>query len=182
MKEHELRLYILKSDLTSTEKLVLLGICLRLDWSTWKGQISAKQISGLVNITLRTSKRTIKALIDKKVIKRSSTRIGEHMNTAAFTEINLRYFTKNDTSVIEDTSAMNDTSVNNGEYITKNDTTPVSSMVNDSVINDTRNNSNNINTTFNQLEKPRFTIHEDGFRWGVGTQYPDFDPNRDYKH
>jgi hypothetical protein len=86
MKEYDLRKAILaEPKLTANEKLVLFGMMIRLDWNSFSGCVSASNVSELISLNIRSVRRSISSLKEKKVIKRKS-------GSSAFTQINLNYF------------------------------------------------------------------------------------------
>ena len=173
MKEYEVKERIICSKLSMTEKVVLLAITLRLNWNTWNGQVSAIHIAEMINSSERTVQRAMSSLVKKEIISRQSERLNRTQSAAAFTQLHY-----------DNIDTLSNMTHDKSDVLTTTDMTYSlrQNCHNNYDKSDVRNNSNNINTINDQLEKPRFTIHEDGFRWGVGTQYPDFDPNRDYKH
>jgi len=72
MTEHEVRQKIYSLQLKHASKLVLLGILSRVSWDTWSGQVSANDISQLMNIPLRTVKSAIKDLSALGYIERNA--------------------------------------------------------------------------------------------------------------
>ena len=149
MKEYELRQSIMMSDLKPMEKLVMLAILMRVDWSTFSGQVSVNQLIDLTNSTRPTIKRTVANLVKKGWITRTSRHIERTKSTAAFTTIQL-----------DKVSIKTDT-VSNMNRI-KNDTPTVSNMnphsiksdTLDGIKTDTHTISNNINTVTNNMEEP----------------------------
>ena len=88
MNEYEIRKKIIKSvNITASEKLVLLSICFKIDWNTWSGKVSASQISEICSTGERAIKRTLSKLVEKKIISRSSKRIGADANESALTRL-----------------------------------------------------------------------------------------------
>ena len=153
MKEYELRQSILMSDLKPMEKLVMLAILMRVDWSTFSGQVSVNQIVELTNSTKPTVKRIIAQLVNNGWITRTSRHIERTKSTAAFTTIQL-----------EKVSIKTDT-VSKLNRI-KTDTPKVSKLIPQgiktdtlkSIKTDTHTISNNINSIKNNIE--RFEPHD----------------------
>ena len=138
MNEYQMRQAVLSNpDLTSTEKIVMFAILMKVDWKTFQGQVSVSVIAGLTSNTERTVKRAVKKLVESGWITRESTRLGYSKSTAALTTV-LFNNVKNDTSVTNDT-------------ITVSQMTPpsVTDDTINSVKNDTHTISNNINTIQN---------------------------------
>lgn len=108
MNEYQLRTQILASDLKANEKVVMFAIIMKVDWKTFKGQVSVSQIVEMTSSTIPTVKRILSQLIKKNWINRTSKHIERERSTAAFTEI-LFDNIKNDTSVKSDTSIKTDT-------------------------------------------------------------------------
>lgn len=149
MKEYELRQSIMMSDLKPMEKLVMLAILMRVDWSSFSGQVSVNQLIDLTNSTKPTIKRIIANLVKKGWITRTSRHIERTKSTAAFTTIQL-----------EKVGIKSDT-VSNLNRI-NSDTPKVSNMTPHSINSDTPKSinsdthtiSNNINTISNNMEEP----------------------------
>ena len=72
MTEHEVRQKIYSLQLKHASKLVLLAILSRVNWDTWSGQVSANDISQLMNIPIRTVKSAIKDLSTLGYIERNA--------------------------------------------------------------------------------------------------------------
>ena len=90
MKEYDVRKLIMRSkELSSSEKLVLLAIVLKVDWSTYEGKVSSREISDMISIGERSIKRTLAKLIKAGVISRESKRIGQYQNESAVTILHL---------------------------------------------------------------------------------------------
>jgi hypothetical protein len=124
MKEYDVRKLIMKAEgLTAADKLVLLAMILKLDWETFQGRISAKEVSNLISTGERSVKRTISKLIKLGIISRQSQRIGHHQNEAALTTL---HYDKINTSDNSDTSDKSDTSVNFATPPSVKDDTPPS--------------------------------------------------------
>lgn len=138
MNEYQMRQEVLSNpDLTSTEKIVMFAILMKVDWKTFQGQVSVSVIAGLTSNTERTVKRALKKLVESGWIARESTRLGYSKSTAALTTV-LFNNVKNDTSVTNDT-------------MTVSQMTPpsVTDDTMNSVTNDTHTISNNYNTIQN---------------------------------
>ena len=138
MNEYQMRQAVLSNpDLTSTEKIVMFAILMKVDWKTFQGQVSVSLIAGLTANTERTVKRAVKKLVESGWITRESIRLGYSKSTAALTTV-LFNNVKNDTSVTNDT-------------MTVSQMTPpsVTDDTMNSVKNDTHTISNNINTIQN---------------------------------
>lgn len=149
MKEYELRQSIMMSDLKPMEKLVMLAILMRVDWSSFSGQVSVNQLIDLTNSTRPTIKRIVANLVKKGWITRTSRHIERTKSTAAFTTIKL-----DKVSIKYDTvSKLNRI---------KTDTPKVSKLIPHSIKTDTPNSiktdthtiSNNINTITHNMEEP----------------------------
>lgn len=148
MKEYEVRQLILKSELKAMEKVVMFAILMRVDWSTFSGQVSASLLVESTGGTLPTIKRTLSQLVKKGWITRTSRYIERTKSTAAFTTIQLdKVGIKNDT-------------VSNMNRI-KSDTPTVSNLIPPRIKSDTPSSikldthtvSNNINSVNNNIEK-----------------------------
>ena len=146
MKEYDVRLQVLASDLTSTEKLIMLAILLKVDWNTFTGPVAISQIVKMTNTKKRTVQRAVKKLVELKWITRTSRHIERELSTSALTTVLVNNIKGVSCMTLDDT----------------NDTGGVSSMTLgndtndtvDSVINDTHTISNNINTISNNMEEP----------------------------
>ena len=149
MKEYEVRQSIMMSDLKPMEKLVLLAILMRVDWSSFSGQVSVNQLIDLTNSTRPTIKRIIANLVKKGWITRTSRHIERTKSTAAFTTIKLEKVSiKSDTvSKLNRIKTDTPTVSNMNPHSIKSDTPK-------SINSDTRTISNNINTISNNMEEP----------------------------
>lgn len=149
MKEYDVRLQVLASDLKPNEKVVMFAILMKVDWNTFKGQVSVSQIVEMTNSSTPTVKRILSQLTKKKWIKRTSRYIERERSTAAFTEILF-----DNMGIKSDTGVKSDTSV-------KTDTPTVSSMTPpriktdtvEGIKTDTHTISNNINSINNNIEE-----------------------------
>ncbi len=148
MKEYEVRKLIMRSkDLNASDKLVLLAMILKVDWETFQGRVSAREISKLISTGERSVKRTLSKLINLGIISRESKRISYNQNEPALTTLHVD---KIDTSGEIDTSGKDDTSVNNtttpSVVLTttpsgNNTTTPSGKLTTHTIV--TINNNNN---------------------------------------
>jgi DNA-binding Lrp family transcriptional regulator len=148
MKEYEVRKLIMRSkDLNASDKLVLLAMILKVDWETFQGRVSAREISKLISTGERSVKRTLSKLINLGIISRESKRISYNQNEPALTTLHID---KIDTSGEIDTSGKDDTSVNNtttpSVVLTttpsgNNTTTPSGKLTTHTIV--TINNNNN---------------------------------------
>ena len=86
-REFDVRRAILSLDLTTTERLILLTVLIRVDWTTFAGEVSAIEISSILNLNIRTVQRAFSKLKKRKYISRFSEKIGEK-NKIALTQIN----------------------------------------------------------------------------------------------
>ena len=89
VKEFELRLYIYKLKMTATQKLVLLAILQKCDWSTYAGDISITDISTMINHNRRSVSRAIVWLRENGYIIRTSRKKSAAENTKGDTRINV---------------------------------------------------------------------------------------------
>jgi hypothetical protein len=146
MKEYDVRLQVMASDLTSTEKMVMLAILLKVDWKSFTGQVAISQLVSLTNIKKRTVQRAIKKLIEIKWITRTSKHIEKELSTAAQTTVlvsNIKGVSPMTLDDTHDTKGMSPMS----PWDDTHDTV-------DSVTNDTHTISNNINSITNNIEEP----------------------------
>lgn len=120
--EYKIRRAILSLDLTTTERLVLLTLLIRVDWTTFAGEVSAIEVSSILNLNIRTVQRAMSKLKKKKFISRYSEKTGEK-NKIALTQINTNRILKNDTDVSDTHVAKieNDTDVSDKD-VAENDT------------------------------------------------------------
>jgi len=150
MKEYELRQCIMMSSLKPMEKIVMLAILMRVDWTTFKGQVSVNQIVELTNSTKPTIKRIISSLIKKGCITRTSKHLEPTKSTAAYTTIKLESLgIKTDTGIKVDTGIKSDT-----HTVSKPIPPGIKSDTPNSIKTDTHTISNNINPITNNKEKP----------------------------
>ena len=89
VKEFELRLYIYKLKMTATQKLVLLAILQKCDWSTYAGDISISDISTIINHNRRSVSRAIVWLRENNYIIRTSKKKAAEENKKGNTRINV---------------------------------------------------------------------------------------------
>ena len=173
MKEYDVRKLIMKAEgLTAADKLVLLAMILKLDWETFQGRISAKEVSNLISTGERSVKRTISKLIKLGIISRQSQRIGHHQNEAALTTLHydkIDTSDNSDTNVNSDTSDKSDTSVNFATPPSvKDDTTPSVNFATPPSVNFAThtidNNYNNYEQSINLLVTENRA--EEALRWG----------------
>ena len=76
MNEYKLRLQVLASDLKPNEKVIMFAIIMKVDWNTFKGQVSASQLVEMTGFSLPTVKRILSQLTKKSWIKRTSRHVG----------------------------------------------------------------------------------------------------------
>ena len=155
--EFQLRQTVLASpDLTSTEKIIMTAILMRVDWKTFTGQVSVNVLAEMTSNKERTVKRALKKLIELKWIKRESKRLEYAKSTAALTTVLL---THTQSSVIDDTvtvSQMTPPSVTDDTLSSvKNDTQTIS-------YNSISIQNNNIeNESLDSSEMNQFCVNED---------------------
>ena len=87
MKEYNVRLQVLSSNLTSTEKIVMMAILLKVDWKSFEGPVTINQIVNMTNLKKRTVQRSIKKLVTHKWITRTSKHIQRELNTIGHTRV-----------------------------------------------------------------------------------------------
>ena len=66
MNEYQLRLQVLSSDLKPNEKMIMFAIIMKVDWKTFKGQVSVGQLVEMTNSTVPTVKRILGQLTKKR--------------------------------------------------------------------------------------------------------------------
>ena len=87
LREVDLRLAIMKLKLTPVQKLVLLAILQKVDWSTFAGVVSSKDVSDTLNQNKRSVRRAITELKELGYIMRSSHKLESKLNSKAKTQI-----------------------------------------------------------------------------------------------
>ncbi len=154
MKEYEVRKLIMRAEnLNASDKLVLLAMILKVDWESFQGRVSAREISKLISTGERSVKRTLSKLMNLGIISRESKRVGHNQNEPALTTL---HTDKIDTSGKNDTSGKKDTSVKlTTTPSVKNTTTPsvvLTTPPSGKLTTHTiSNNSNNNNQSINSL-------------------------------
>ena len=89
MKEMEARLAIAcAQDLTAGEKLTLIMLLTRLDWQTWEGRVSVRDLSTLTAQSERNIKRLLKSVTDKGWITRQAERRDDGLHHKALIKLN----------------------------------------------------------------------------------------------
>ena len=69
MTEHEIRLATYSLKLSPAVKLVLLGVISRVNWETWRGEISFRDISARMNVSASSVRSALKKLNEAGLIK-----------------------------------------------------------------------------------------------------------------
>ena len=121
MRAIEVLRIVLGLDLSPADKLTLMAIIHSINWETWRGQVSIKQLSGMSKVSTASTKRALASLTEKQLIdrERHTTRYGE---ASAVTIVNVENI--NDFAVAhgeptlahsEPTLAHGDTSMDHGE-------------------------------------------------------------------
>ena len=114
MRAIEVLRIVLGLDLSPADKLTLMAIIHSINWETWRGQVSIKQLSGMSKVSTASTKRALASLTEKQLIdrERHTTRYGE---ASAVTIVNVENI--NDFAVAhgEPTLAHGDTSMGHGE-------------------------------------------------------------------
>ena len=79
---------VLGLDISPADKLTLMAIIHSINWETWRGQVSIKQLSGMSKVSTASTKRALASLTEKKLIdrERHTTRYGE---ASAVTVVNV---------------------------------------------------------------------------------------------
>ena len=88
MRAIEVLRVVLGLDLSPADKLTLMAIIHSINWETWRGQVSIKQLSGMSKVSTASTKRALASLTEKKLIdrERHTTRYGE---ASAVTVVNV---------------------------------------------------------------------------------------------
>ena len=68
MTEHEIRLATYSLKLSPAVKLVLLGVISRVNWETWRGEISFRDISARMNVSPSSVRSALKKLNEAGLI------------------------------------------------------------------------------------------------------------------
>ena len=145
MKEYDVRLQVLASDLTSTEKVVMFAILLKVNWTTFTGQVAVNQIVDMTQIKKRTVQRALKKLIEMEWITRTSKHIERERSTAAQTTVlvhNIKGVSHMTPSVKGDTVGVSHMTLGDVTHDTVESDT-----------DDTHTISNNINSINNNIEE-----------------------------
>ena len=94
MKEMEARLAIASAqDLNAGEKLTLIMLLTRLDWQTWEGRVSVRDLSEITAQSERNIKRQLKSVTDKGWITRQAERREDGLHHKAHIKLNQRVVT-----------------------------------------------------------------------------------------
>jgi hypothetical protein len=89
MKEMEARLAIASAqDLNAGEKLTLIMLLTRLDWQTWEGRVSVRDLSEITAQSERNIKRQLKSITDKGWITRQAERREDGLHHKAHIKLN----------------------------------------------------------------------------------------------
>ena len=88
MRAIEVLRVVLGLDLSPADKLTLMAIIHSINWETWRGQVSIKQLSGMSRVSSASTKRALASLTEKQLISRErhTTRYGE---ASAVTIVNI---------------------------------------------------------------------------------------------
>lgn len=114
MKEYELRKAILANPhLSTNEKLVLMGLMIRINWESFSGSVSASNVSNSICMNQRSVQRTISSLKKKGAIQRKG----------ILTKINLSFFRGDETVSDETVSDRSVTPKGDGTVTPKGDET-----------------------------------------------------------
>ena len=99
MRAIEVLRVVLGLDLSPADKLTLMAIIHSINWETWRGQVSIKQLSGMSKVSTASTKRALASLTEKQLIgrERHTTRYGE---ASAVTIVNVENL--NDFAVAHD--------------------------------------------------------------------------------
>jgi hypothetical protein len=89
MNEHQLRSAVYALDLKPNTKLTLLGVMCFVNWDTWSGPCSAKDVAKKMSMNERAVKRALKELTDLNILKRSAQRRAANNHHRAVTEVNV---------------------------------------------------------------------------------------------
>ena len=108
--EFDVRRAILSLDISSTDKLVLLSLLIRVDWKTFSGSISVVEIASMLNMSHRSVQRSMKTLKTRKYISRFSEKIEDKKSKIALTQIN-------STLILKSVKSVSDKSVTNKENV-----------------------------------------------------------------
>ena len=100
-REIDVRRAVMRLKLKPVDKLVLLGVLDRVDWSTMSGQVSSKQIADTLSHNPRSVSRALAHLVELRLITRSSYRIEAARNTASLTTMKIDYIFELSQSILK---------------------------------------------------------------------------------
>ena len=89
MTEHDIRVRVYALDLKPNTKLTLLGVMCFVNWETWSGPCSARDVSKKMSINERAVKRALKELTERNMISRSAQRRSLNNHHRAITVVNV---------------------------------------------------------------------------------------------
>jgi hypothetical protein len=89
MTEHDIRVRVYALDLKPNTKLTLLGVMCFVNWETWSGPCSARDVSKKMSINERAVKRALKELTELNMISRSAQRRSLNNHHRAITVVNV---------------------------------------------------------------------------------------------
>ena len=114
MRAIEVLRVVLGLDLSPADKLTLMAIIHSINWETWRGQVSIKQLSGMSRVSSASTKRALASLTEKQLISRErhTTRYGE---ASAVTIVNIENINDFAVAHSEPTLAHGDTSMAHSE-------------------------------------------------------------------
>ena len=94
MNEHEIRLAAYALKLSPAVKLTLLGVISRVNWETWRGEISFRDISQRMNLSASSVRSSLKKLNEAGLItsrlNATTTAAGKQMYKRTVVDVNVK--------------------------------------------------------------------------------------------
>ena len=100
MTEHDIRVRVYALDLKPNTKLTLLGVMCFVNWETWSGPCSARDVSKKMSINERAVKRALKELTELNMISRSAQRRSLNNHHRAITVVNVSVIMRGDNKTL----------------------------------------------------------------------------------
>ena len=100
MTEHDIRVRVYALDLKPNTKLTLLGVMCFVNWDTWSGPCSARDVSKKMGINERAVKRALKELTELNLISRRAQRRSLNNHHRAVTVVNVSVIMRGDNKTL----------------------------------------------------------------------------------
>ncbi len=100
MTEHDIRVRVYALDLKPNTKLTLLGVMCFVNWETWSGPCSARDVSKKMGINERAVKRALKELTELNLISRRAQRRSLNNHHRAVTVVNVSVIMRGDNKTL----------------------------------------------------------------------------------